>query len=39
MTVLEKLQRCMEFNVEEYLHMKVENIFVDVDEFLMEVSN
>jgi len=38
MTVLGKLQRCIKFSVQEYLHMKVENVFVDVDELLMEVS-
>jgi len=34
-----KLQRCIKFSVEEYLHVKVENMFVGVDELLMEVSN
>jgi uncharacterized alkaline shock family protein YloU len=39
MTVLGKLQRCIKFSIEDYLHVKVENMFVDVDELLMEVSN
>jgi hypothetical protein len=39
MTVLGKLQHCIKFSAEEYLHVKVENVFVDGDELLMEVSN
>jgi len=39
MTILGKLQCCIKFSVEEYLHMKVENMFVDADELLMEVSD
>ena len=37
-TVLEKLQSCIRFSVEDYLHVKVENMFVDVDEMLKVVS-
>jgi len=39
MTVLEKLQHCIKFSVEDYLHVKVENMLVDVDELLMDASN
>jgi hypothetical protein len=39
MAVLGKLQRCIKISFEEYLHVKVENVFVDVDVLLMEVSN
>jgi len=37
MTALGKIQRCINFSVEEYIHVKVEHVFVDVDELLMEV--
>jgi hypothetical protein len=39
MTVLGKLQRCIKFSFEDYIHVKVENTFVDLDELLIEVSN
>jgi len=39
MTAMGKIQRCIKFSVEKYLHVKVEHMFVDVDELLIEVSN
>lgn len=36
MTVLGKIQRCIKFSVEKYIHVKVENMFVDEDELQMK---